>query len=544
MADLQTNLQRLENNSDEILSLVSDISDAIIAKGGTVPANTGLRGFANAINSIPSGGSMASRKDVNFYDYDGTIVNSYTAAEFAELTAMPSNPSHDGLTAQGWNWSLNDAKAYVAVYGKLEIGQMYVTSDGKTRLYITLIEGRTSPVLRLYLNANSELDIDWGDGSTHSTFTSTSADYKSERHNYASAGNYIIAVTVTTGSFVLQSSSLSSSSILWDGGTSVDAVYATSINKVELGISVSLGSKAFNLCFSISSITIPNSTIFTGEMIFRFCYSLLVITIPNSVTTIGTDVFAYIYRISEITIPKSVTSLSSAFNNNLVINKIKIANVEGALSGSPWGAPSSTQIIYTRHNNYQSSCIEVASGTTLTGTVNATIGDLVVATFEIFGSSYSISEGWTLLGDGTVTGSGNYSQKTGMAYKIATSTTETFTITQNTSTRAFIDMVSITGASIGSFSGYTAQTDGLSITMNKPNGLTIWSASTVWWGTGWSISNEGDNLNISTTRNLLSLDQSNSAGVTFTNNEATSPSGILAASLTITGIDNFWYYGD
>ena len=94
MADLQTNLQRLENNSDEILSLVSDISDAIIAKGGTVPANTGLRGFANAINSIPSGGSMASRKDVNFYDYDGTIVNSYTAEEFAELTAMQIGRAH------------------------------------------------------------------------------------------------------------------------------------------------------------------------------------------------------------------------------------------------------------------------------------------------------------------------------------------------------------------------------------------------------------------------------------------------------------------
>lgn len=282
-----------------------------------------------------------------------------------------------------------------------------------------------------------------------------------------------------------------------------------------------IDSYAFNGCIGLTSIEIPSSVKKVNVQAFRKCTGLTSIEMPNSVDNISQDVFL------------DCTNLE----------KIYINKDENTITGSPWGAPNTTQVMWRTHR-YQSSCTEVASGTSLTGTVNATVGDLVVATFEIFGSSYSISEGWTLLGDGTVTGSGNFSQKSGMAYKIATSTTESFTITQNTSTRAFISMVSIPGASIGSFSGYTAQTDDLSITMNKPNGLTIWSASTVWWGTGWSISNVGDNNNISTTRNLLSLDQSNSASVTFTNNEATSPSGILAASLTITGIDNFWYYDD
>ena len=43
-------------------------------------------------------------KEVNFLDYDGTILYSYTAAEFAALPSMPANPTHDGLTEQGWNW--------------------------------------------------------------------------------------------------------------------------------------------------------------------------------------------------------------------------------------------------------------------------------------------------------------------------------------------------------------------------------------------------------------------------------------------------------
>ena len=83
------------------------------------------------------GGSVSvPPKEVNFYDYDGTVVNAYTASEFAALSAMPDNPSHDGLTAQGWNWSLADAKAYVAKYGRLNIGQIYVTTSGDTEIDI------------------------------------------------------------------------------------------------------------------------------------------------------------------------------------------------------------------------------------------------------------------------------------------------------------------------------------------------------------------------------------------------------------------------
>ena len=60
--------------------------------------------------------------DVEFIDYDGDVVDSYTAAEFAELTALPPNPTHEGLIAQGWNWSLADAKSFVATYGRITIG--------------------------------------------------------------------------------------------------------------------------------------------------------------------------------------------------------------------------------------------------------------------------------------------------------------------------------------------------------------------------------------------------------------------------------------
>ena len=81
MADLQTNLQRLENNSDEISSLVTDISDAIIAKGGTVPSNAGLRSFADAIATIPtsddSGHFIKEALPIKFTG-DGNNLTDYT----------------------------------------------------------------------------------------------------------------------------------------------------------------------------------------------------------------------------------------------------------------------------------------------------------------------------------------------------------------------------------------------------------------------------------------------------------------------------------
>lgn len=273
-----------------------------------------------------------NKKDVNFYDYDGTVVASYTTNEFVNITDMPENPMHEGLTAQGWNWSLSDAKSYVASYGKLEIGQMYVTDDGKTRLYITLTDGRTSPILHLYLYDNSELDIDWGDDSIHSTFTSTDAGYISEKHEYLSAGDYVIAIAVTAGGFDLQSSVGGTvSTILWNGSSSTsspDRTYNNSIKKVEIGTGVTtIGASAFLGCFSLAAIVIPNSVTNIGSSVFMECYSLKSITIPEAVTIIGGNAFYYCSSLAIVALPNSIVSFgTSVFYSCVCLTAITIPN--------------------------------------------------------------------------------------------------------------------------------------------------------------------------------------------------------------------------
>ena len=264
------------------------------------------------------GGGGSSSNVVNFYDYDGTIVQSYSAADFANLSAMPANPTHEGLTAQGWNWSLADAKTYVSKYGKLNIGQMYITSDGKTRLYYFIPKDNLTLNLDLALDEDTELDVDWGDGTEHTTWTSNDGD-DSKSHEYSDSGRYTVAISVVSGGFSCKSSGDDDYTLkMVEFGSNVtsiryDAVRCKkALSSITIPNSVtSIGSSAFSYCHGLSSITIPSSVESIGYEVFYECYALSSITIPDSITRIEYNMFEYCRALSSITIPSSVESIDN-----------------------------------------------------------------------------------------------------------------------------------------------------------------------------------------------------------------------------------------
>ena len=279
--------------------------------------------FYKAMNKNGGGGSGGgsggtTSKDVNFIDYDGTIVYSYTAAEFAKLTVMPDNLSHDGLTAQGWNWSLSDAQSYVADYGFLTVGQMYITSDGKTRIYIRLEEGRLKPYLGLAVNGTAT--VDWGDGTVTNTVTgSSTTTVVNTQHTYATAGDYVIAISVNGEVAIIGNNTSSIGSCLLWNNTSVanqNRVYQNAIKKIEIGSHVKIGMYAFQSCGCLTTITIPDSITSIGNNMFQNCYALMTIIIPDSVTSIGNNVFQSCYALTTIILPDSITSLGSGVFQN------------------------------------------------------------------------------------------------------------------------------------------------------------------------------------------------------------------------------------
>ena len=311
---------KVEYAGQTLIDLTGDTATAAdVAKGKIFHLASG----AQAIGTLEGGGG-ASKNDVNFYDYDGTIVKSYSAAEFANLTALPDNPSHTGLTAQGWNWTLADAKTYVASYGKLEIGQMYITDDGKTRIYIRLEDGRLAPYLGIAINGTAT--VEWGDGQTSIVTGSSTSTVVSTQHAYASAGDYVIKIAVS-GSMELRSSSAYSSQVLWGNFTSgnYNRVYQNGIQKVEIGANTSIGSYAFQNCFSLASVMISSGATIIAANAFQSCLSLASVTVPDGVTGINGSSFNGCVSLSSIAIPSSVTSIAAyTFNGCTALTSITI----------------------------------------------------------------------------------------------------------------------------------------------------------------------------------------------------------------------------
>ena len=282
--------------TDNLTDFLTDIADAIREKKGITSA-INPQDFSSEIASIESGGgtiASVSVRDVNFYDYDGTILHSYTKEQFLALSAMPELPTRAGLICQGWNWTLNDAKEYVTDYGMLNIGTMYVTDDGDTRLYIRIAtEGRMTVPLRWSQTVANGVGIDWGDGSDIQTFTGTGN--LNTTHTYAKCGDYVIRLKVASGCTLGLGGGSKSYCVM--GRTDNNGiVYCNMLQKVEIGNGVtSIGDYVFNKCYSLASVSIPSSVTSIGTYAFYNCYSLASVSIPSSVTSIGSSAFAYCY---------------------------------------------------------------------------------------------------------------------------------------------------------------------------------------------------------------------------------------------------------
>ena len=328
MAKYYTNTEELEL-----------VADAIREKGGTNAQLTFPNEFVSAIKAIPASSSSGSsgKKDVIFYDYDGTVVTSYSANEFASLSAMPANPTHTGLIAQGWNWSLANAKTYVAKYGELNIGQMYVTQSGETEIDVEMHEGRLEPILTICVNGT--ITVDWGDNTTPDTVTGTSLDIQQAvPHIYTSEGNYTISILATENN---KYSFFGASNLaILHKNTSIyeNRVYTNTVKHIRIGNNVEIKNNAFQYCQSLSSITIPDDITSIGNNSFQYCYLLSSITIPDSVTSIDGSAFYGCYSLSSATIPNGVTSIeTTAFQYCNSLSNITIPDSVTSIGNNAFG---------------------------------------------------------------------------------------------------------------------------------------------------------------------------------------------------------------
>lgn len=317
---------------------------------GEVVPDSEYDGLSKVTVNVPSSGGNddptvePEEKEVNFYDYDGTLLYSYTIAEAQSLAELPTLPEREGLICQGWNYDLEAIKSHRAV----NVGATYISDDGKTRLYIRIIsEGGMNISLTFSQTVSNGVTIDWGDGSVTQTISGTGTQDTS--HTYAEMGEYVISLEVASGCTLELGSGSSTRSVM--GRKDVSTISWNMLQKVIIGRGVtkiidyafrncrsltniiipkgvtSIGFDSFSECYSLVSVVIPDSVTSIGNYAFYECSSLTHAVISNSVTNIGTNAFDACYSLGDIVIPNSVTCIDlNAFYDCRSLARVFISN--------------------------------------------------------------------------------------------------------------------------------------------------------------------------------------------------------------------------
>ena len=195
-------------------------------------------------------------------------------------------------------------------------GEPEPPDDGKTRLYITVpansMPDRDPPrnQVPLYIQQSvaNGVTIDWGDGSDPETLPGTGN--VNTTHTYQQAGDYVISLDPAEGCELGLGHGSSSYCVL--GPTNNNGlVYCNMLQRVVIGSRgvTSIRDSAFQYCYSLASVTIPDSVTSIRDSAFQYCYSLASVTIPDGVTSIGFYAFQYCYSLASVTIPDGVTSI-------------------------------------------------------------------------------------------------------------------------------------------------------------------------------------------------------------------------------------------
>lgn len=281
----------LADGDQEVIPSASDkvLTKAIIKKPETlVPENIAKDvEIAGVVGTHAGGGGGLVLDeepwldDVCFWDYDGTMILNIPLAEAATLSELPTPPAHDGLTFLGWNYTLEQINA--AEY-PIDIGAMYIPSDGKTHLHLSVTNSKYLAVpLNFSQTVSGGVSIDWGDGKAATTVSGTGV--VTATHTYSAIGEYDVVITIADGCVMTLGGGTSST--VFVGGSS--SYYKPYLTELYIGENVGLSAYAIYAHTKLGMLTIPNTEHITTIPDYGVCqpYLLPNLVIPNSVVEIG-----------------------------------------------------------------------------------------------------------------------------------------------------------------------------------------------------------------------------------------------------------------
>lgn len=350
-------------NETKLNAAMTATADAIREKLGSeeqIPFDyNGGTGFADAVEAIPQGGGgvVSITEGALFIDYDGTLLYGWSSDEVASQTKLPDNPSHTGMVAEGWNWTLEQIKSYIAEYPRaiVVVGQLYTTASGKTEFDIEVYED-----IGLTVECHISGEKDWGDGTVDTL----------ETHTYASSGSYTISCSGTTTS---------------NGSDAVGVIFGsreTNANRLwcvsaRIASGFVFGSHALNNCMRLQRISFPRNVTVQHHMM-RQCWTLRAWVLASDVpqyfhyqgyglsyasiidgATIGTAAIQA-SSLKAFTLPRNIITIPSDFLGRTLLPRIVFPKTVTSIAGSAFNENRATaeydfskcEVIPTLTNSY------------------------------------------------------------------------------------------------------------------------------------------------------------------------------------------------
>ena len=303
--------------------------------------------FHTAKGRQTTGTAEPPLKDVNFYDFTGRRLFSYTAEEAQALTEMPNNSldydfinrdlSTDGLESDGWNYTLTQMQTTVSQCNKCDVGGLYRTVDGidGTEIAPTLIYCNLCyrNIFNLTLCVNGTVTISF-------IICYGSEDYDSVSYtlNGTSLNSYVTMQIAPPEDWIDNSADLDyiiriepwentqfrfysteqQGSLLFSKHPSTataeeNAVFQSAIHAIELGDGIeSISDYAFKNLVNLETITFPSyinrwgtdgANIARGT--FDNCYKLKHVNFPYGLTS--PDCFENCIWLKTVSLPNSLT---------------------------------------------------------------------------------------------------------------------------------------------------------------------------------------------------------------------------------------------
>ena len=301
-----------------------EIDELEVTENGTYTAPTG-HAYSPVVVNVSGGGGGVEEKQINFFDYDGTLVDSYTAAEWANVSDLPANPSHDGLTAQGWNWTKAqiDTQLTNVPTGIIDVGQMYATTSGATEIDIELEDPRyLNPYLKI--SPSGTVTVDWGDNTTSAVTGTGITTPVYTQHVYASTGKYTIKIS---GSYGLYGETDHPGILRMTNSNTSSLVYSNCIKHVRVGNDAYIGQYAFNRCQHLETITIPYNTPqnLSWSYAFGYCFLLSFVVYPSGRNKTAYEEFWYCNSLKGISRRGGSMSFGEgSFSNCLTLRRMTV----------------------------------------------------------------------------------------------------------------------------------------------------------------------------------------------------------------------------